>query len=775
MMFTTHIDGRANQAPALTQDVERYIVPAGQCLGVDLFDGDRVTVMTTEGLQACELVGFNADGTCDPGVFDRRPTASPCLLQDMLETHDAISLRRGLTTRQADLASLQAIRLLDETAAPGSTDSLEVCQDGFAVFGAPETAVGSAFPIPPSDVVLLVRRSVRRRNDPMMERLPDPLGRVREEIRVDAATARAFMVRAGEYIQILDVSGRQCADIVFFDEADLDAGHVVGMSDAATRSMLGTPVPAPGLRSTIYDQRYRPTVEVVQDTVGLHDTFLTPCTAYYYDTVGYPGHTNCTDNFNGELADYGVRLDAYSAVNLFTNVDVDAGNVFVPDMSWSRAGDYVLFRAHRDLVVATSACPSDIDPVNGWNPTDIHVRVYDRDITAKRSIARVVNGLGDKAMTQDSPFHGRTSALGADYAERGGYWMPKRFAGIGTEREYWACREQAGVADRSDLKTFEIVGPGAARLMNWAVTRDVTRLAIGDVCYAAICHPHGAVLCDGLLFRVTEQNFRWTCADDTCAGWLRQEAERLGIEAWIKDSSAALCALAIQGPASPRILAKTAWTPSSDTAPLSLEPFRSAVGRIGGADGRPAVFSGTGGAGLTGFEIWCHPRDAETVWDAILEAGAEEGLAPVGQSALELLRVEAGHPAIGAEYGGDVDPFEAGIGHVVSSRKRADFCGREALASRRNTGLRRLIGLRLDSDRVPLPGCGIWNGDAQIGEITSAVTSPWLGQVIALGRVNKAYAMTGLRLMVGRNDPQAPRTDADVVTLPFVAPNEPAD
>ena len=119
----------------------------------------------------------------------------------------------------------------------------------------------------------------------------------------------------------------------------------------------------------------------MRDTVGRHDTFGLACNAKYYEDLGYPGHVNCTDNFNAQLRP--LRRSAaragWPALNLFYNTAFDAHHLLVFDEPWSRPGDYVLMRASTDLVCASSACPDDIDPSNAWVPTDVHVRVYDAE------------------------------------------------------------------------------------------------------------------------------------------------------------------------------------------------------------------------------------------------------------------------------------------------------------------------------------------------------------------------------------------------------------
>jgi aminomethyltransferase len=135
---------------------------------------------------------------------------------------------------------------------------------------------------------------------------PEPLADPILDLRIPAGTAAAYRVRAGDYIQIIDVDGRQCSDFLAFHADDLRAGVESGIDPTTTRTLTGTANPGPGLHSRYFDSRQRPLVEIVQDTVGRHDTFMLACSARYYEGMGYPGHPNCSDNFNRALASHGV-------------------------------------------------------------------------------------------------------------------------------------------------------------------------------------------------------------------------------------------------------------------------------------------------------------------------------------------------------------------------------------------------------------------------------------------------------------------------------------
>ena len=150
---------------------------------------------------------------------------------------------------------------------------------------------------------------------------------------------------------------------------------------------MGNLYPAPGIFSKYWSVDQEPLVEIVQDTCGRHDTFGLACTARYYEDLGYPGHLNCSDNITEKLNSYNVRPRAgWPAINFFFNTILDDANAITMDEPWSRPGDYVMLRALTDLVCVSTACPCDIDPANGWVPTDIQVRTYKSEETFKKSI-----------------------------------------------------------------------------------------------------------------------------------------------------------------------------------------------------------------------------------------------------------------------------------------------------------------------------------------------------------------------------------------------------
>jgi aminomethyltransferase len=714
--------------------VIRSTVAGGGASAFMLAPGDRLGITDIEGLQAAELF------LADPEAEDLSPDAT-----------------RGMA----------AWRVLDGTGQAGARFDWPADRALQVIIAAPGGPMAPDAQNPPTDLQV----EITRLSETQLP-LPAPLAPPLLDLRIAAATAKAFTVRAGDYIQIIDVEGKQCSDFLAFEAADLAHGIEKGLDPTVTRTLMGAAYPGPGLHSRYYDADMRPLVEIVQDTVGRHDTFALACTAKYYEDAGYPGHANCSDNFNAALAPYGVGArKGWPAINFFYNTQVDAHNQLTMDEPWSRPGDYVLLRALTDLVCATSSCADDIDPANGWTPTDIHVRIYDRSAAFSKGSAYRMTPDAEPRLTRETGFHGRISALTRSFTDYRGFWLPTSFPGYGAIAEYWACREAAVVMDLSALRKFEITGPDAEQLLQRCTTRNIAKLAIGQVVYTALVYDHGGMIDDGTIMRLGAANFRLIVGEDATGLWLRQKAEEWGLQAWVRSSTDQLHNLAVQGPNSRSILAEVVWTPPHHPSLAELKWFRFTIGRMGGPLGAPVVISRTGYTGELGYEVWCHPKDAEAVWDAIWQSGQAHGLTPLGFDALEMLRIEAGLVFADFDFSDQTDPFEAGIGFTVAE-KDGDYVGREALLRRRATPARKLVGLTLAGDEPASHGDPVLVGRAQIGVVTSATRSPILGQCIALARLDVAQSALGQAVEIGKLDGHQKRLAATIVPFPHYDPQK---
>ena len=753
---------------------ERYRVRGGGASVIMVHPGDRLEITDLEGRQHCEITVFDAQGQNDPTILSTEgvnpATGTVAILAD--DSEDARLLSAALRKRDITYQDAHAIHLFEGDSLPGEQRDFVAQRKAICIVAAPGGPMRVSEQDPPTDLIVMLHRATIDTAEPPP--LPDPLADPTQEVHVDRCTARAYEVKAGEFIQIIDVEGRECSDFQAFTVAGLDRSVERCLHAATTRTLMGAAYPGPGLFAKFFDADMRPLVEVVRDTVGRHDTFNLACTAKYYDDLGYPGHVNCTDNFNRALDPYGVDARrGWEAINFFYNTNLDDNNQLYLDEPWSRPGDYVLLKAMTDLVCVSSACPCDVDAANGWDPTDIHVRVYPAKNTFSKAIAYRMTTDADPELTKETAFHPRTSELTRNFSEYRGYWLANSYNNYGAIKEYWACRERAIILDLSALRKFEVVGPDAEALLQWTVTRNMRRLAVGQVVYTAMCYDTGGMIDDGTVLRLGADNFRWICGDDYCGVWLRQQAKEKGFRAWVKSSTDQMHNIAVQGPNSRDILKQIVWTPPAQPKLEEITWFRFTIGRIGDFDGIPVVVSRTGYTGELGYEIWCHPRHATQVWDAVWAAGSPYGLAPLGLEGLDMLRIESGLIFYGTEFCDQTDPFEAGIGFTVPLKtKEDDFVGRDALIRRKANPQKKLVGLELIGEEAGASGDCVHVGRQQVGEVTSATRSPLLRKNIALCRIAVEHAEPGTEVEVGKMDGHQKRIPARVVPFPFYDPEK---
>ncbi|MCY3995412.1 MAG: DUF1989 domain-containing protein [Rhodobacter sp.] len=601
--------------------------------------------------------------------------------------------------------------------------------------------------------------------------LPPPLGDIRDEFTVSRCTARAYELRAGEFVQIIDVEGQQCSDFMALRGSALDDGVEMGIDGTATRTMVGFAYPGPGLLDRFFDRELRPMMRLVQDTCGQHDTFGMACTARGYEERGFPGHLNCSENISAALDPFGVAYrPAWPAVNFFWSTWIDGGSHrFMTEESRSRPGDYVALQALDDLVCVSTACPDDIDPINGWNPTDVHVRIYRPNAPIRRAIAYREREDAAMSLTRESAFHPATSKLTGQFAPVRDLWMPVTFPSVGTIGEYWACREKVTLQDMSSLRKYDVIGPDAERLLQRVLTRDIARLSIWRGTYALACDESGSVIDDGTLFRLGHELFRWCCGSEESSRVLGRIADTEGYQVRIHGMGSALPNLALQGPRSRDVLRKISFTRPTVPSLDDLKWFGFTMARVGNSDGIPYMLARSGYTGELGYELFCSVSDAPKLWDALMVAGREFGIAPMGRSALDILRVEAGFAASGAEFAPGVDAHEAGLGFAVNLEK-SDFIGKQALLRNARDPRRVLRGLMFECAEVPASGSSVYSGERPIGVVTSATASPMLERAIAMARVAVEFADAGRKLEVGQLDGRMKRLPVTVCDLPFFDP-----
>ncbi len=755
--------------------VERHIVNGGGLTGLQIFPEDEIEIINNEGNQICEISVFNKDGKSELAILNLKENKNSSEIKKILLKKDESSLAAAyqLKKRNLDIDKSKSAIIFDKDTSPDEKIKLKAKDKCYCIFSAPGPEMIIHEQNPTTDLTIFIKRA-KITKDKEHSIIPDPIFDPLSETNINRKTAISFQVKEGDYIQVISPTGRQCSDFVAFDTTKLDKKIEKGLDWQTTRTFMGNTFPGPGLFSKFYDTDHEPLIEVIRDTVGRHDTFNLACTPKYYEDSGYFGHPNCSDNLNETLEKFGVqKRKGWHAINLFFNTSAGGLNSVLSDESFARPGDYVMFKALKDLTCGTTACPSDIDPCNSWNPTDIFVRTYDKKREFRKSFAFRMKTDSETKLTRNTGFYERTSKLTRNFVDARGFWLPNDYTKHGIINEHTACREKAVVIDLSSLRKFEILGPDAEELMNYTLTRNVKKLSVGQVVYSSMCYENGTMFDDGTLLKLSDQGFRWVCGDEYAGQWLKEQAKKKNYKVLIKDSTDQINNISLQGPNSRKILEKIIFTPPTQPSISELQWFRFTICRLEELNGIPLMVSRTGYTGELGYEIWCHPSDAPKVWDKVMEAGKDEGLIPAGFAALDLLRIEAGLILFGNEFDGQIDPFEAGVGFTVPLKtKTDDFIGKENLIKRKENPQKKLVGLELISKEKANHGDCVHIGRAQVGIITSGCISPTLNKNIALCRMDIGHSEIGTEVEVGKIDGEQKRIPAKVVGFPHYDPQK---
>ena len=375
----------------------------------------------------------------------------------------------------------------------------------------------------------------------------------------------------------------------------------------------------------------------------------------------------------------------------------------------------------------------------------------------------------------------------------GQHW--RRWAGYVTassyelthDREYAAIRNAAALIDVSPLYKYRVTGRDAVRLLDRVVTRDVTKLKVGQVLYTPWCDAHGKVIDDGTISRLGENELRMTSADPSLR-WLTMNAVSMDVA--IEDVTDRIAAFSLQGPTSRALLAEA--TANEDVAALKF--FRLASATLGGV---PVTISRTGYTGDLGYEIWMPPERAVDVWDALNAVGAHYGIAPCGIWAMDIARIEAGlimaevdyvsahHALIEAQKS---SPFELGLGWAVNL-EGGNFNGKRALVMEKERGSSwQFVGVDVDWEsleacyrEVGLPpklptiafrsSVPLYANGRQVGYASSGCWSPLLKRYIALAHIETPWSKEGTEVHIEVTvEHRRKQALARIAKLPFFNP-----
>jgi aminomethyltransferase len=355
--------------------------------------------------------------------------------------------------------------------------------------------------------------------------------------------------------------------------------------------------------------------------------------------------------------------------------------------------------------------------------------------------------------------------LGARMGEFGGFNMPIYYP-LGITEEHKQVRNKVGVFDVSHMGEFIVKGKQAFDLIQSLTTNDVSKLSIGQAQYSCLPNENGGIVDDLLVYRLSEDQ----CAEGERAYMLVVNAGNIAKDwNWINthntfdtrlvNISDQTALLAIQGPMASKVLQKL-----TDINLADLAYYTFTKGTLAGIDN--VLISATGYTGAGGFELYFDEKHSISIWNAVFEAGQDQGIQPVGLGARDTLRLEKGYCLYGHDIDETTSPLEAGLGWITKLAK-GPFTSSEIFRQQKKQGLsKKLVGFKIDDRRVPRQHYGIYSTDGTaIGEVTSGTISPSLGYPIGMGYVSLPYAKTGTPVQIKAGEKMLA---AEITDLPFI-------
>ena len=334
-------------------------------------------------------------------------------------------------------------------------------------------------------------------------------------------------------------------------------------------------------------------------------------------------------------------------------------------------------------------------------------------------------------MVKRSPLYELQKKLGARFTEFAGFEMPIQYSSI--KDEHLAVRNSVGLFDVSHMSNVWITGEDAEDLISLVTIEDASKITDKKSQYTAILREDGTVIDDTIFMHLGDKYMIIPNAgmDEVVTDWLNKKTEEHNICATAENVSKDFVILAIQGPKSRDTLQKLTKTNLKTVGFFGCQYID-----IAGID---CIISHTGYTGELGFELQITPtKDAEGVFNKILEAGKEFGIKPIGLGARDTLRLEKGFILAGNEFEGGRTPLEAIMSWAINWDH--DFIGKDALLKQKEKGdYERLTGMICSDKGIPRHGCEIQKDGKKVGKVTSGTMSPCLNTGIAMGYVHPDY------------------------------------
>jgi aminomethyltransferase len=381
-------------------------------------------------------------------------------------------------------------------------------------------------------------------------------------------------------------------------------------------------------------------------------------------------------------------------------------------------------------------------------------RIYNFVRNRKHKIHSKPKKLSIMKNTAFLKFH---EAHGAKIIPFAGYNMPVQYEGIIAEHE--AVRQSVGVFDVSHMGEFWVKGPKALDFVQWVTSNDASTLIDGKVQYSCFPNEQGGIVDDLLVYRVNAETYLLVVNAaniDKDWEWCNKQ-NKMG--ATLYNASDEISQLAIQGPNALKAMQALTPTPITD---MEYYTFK----KLDFAGVKDVIFATTGYTGSGGCEVYMANEDAETIWNAVMNAGKEYGIKPIGLAARDTLRLEMGYCLYGNDINDTTSPIEAGLGWITKFTDTKEFINKAALLKQKKEGVdHKLIGFELIDKGVPRHDYEIVDASGQnIGHVTSGTMAPSLHIPIGMGYVKSQFAKEGSEIFIKVRDKAL---KAKVVRFPF--------
>ena len=361
-----------------------------------------------------------------------------------------------------------------------------------------------------------------------------------------------------------------------------------------------------------------------------------------------------------------------------------------------------------------------------------------------------------------TPIDRKHRELGASMVDLGPWQRPYSYGS--PQDECLAVRQRVGIIDVSTLGKLDVQGAGGPALLDKVYTHRFSDLKVGRIRYGVLCAENGTILDDGTVTRLGEDHYFVTTTTgnvELIEEWFKWWMAGTKTCAHVTNVTSAFAAINVAGPRARDTLRKLT---EIDLSPSAFRYMRSGRGEVAGV---AAILLRIGFVGETGWELHFPAEYGEYMWDALMEAGSEFGIAPFGLEAQRILRLEKKHLIVGQDTDAVSNPLESDMGWVVRFDKE-DFIGRGGLLGVRERGLRNLlVGFTMRDGCVPEDGDPVVLNRAPIGRVTSARLSPTLGKGFGMAWVPARLAQEGTEIRIRVNGRDLP---ADVTLQPLYDP-----